>query len=101
MDGVKPVALLYRCSAALQTFRRSVVSAVETDLRIRLPSGFNGSNVVYLTCAAYEGNSRARVLFREHKQVYKSVSGTNTRGDIKGPPLAWEAIGECSSDYRS
>lgn len=42
MDGIEPVALLYRCSAALRTFRRSAISAVEYR-----PSGFAGLFACY------------------------------------------------------
>jgi hypothetical protein len=52
------------------------------DSRDESTEGENGSSVVYLTCAVFEGDPRARVLVREHEEVDRCTDGIDTRNGV-------------------
>jgi hypothetical protein len=53
------------------------------SFRDKSTEGENGSNVVYLTCTVCKGDSKARVLVKEHAEIDRCTEGTDAEVDVK------------------
>jgi len=56
--------------------------------------GENTSDIVHLTSAVHQRDSRAGVFIREYKQIDRGAGSANADINVEGPALVFWAIGE-------